>query len=178
MKNTLIQQTDSAIEELSISLKSNISFETLVNWININKEIELETLKYTFEENKFGDFWSLFYWIEVMLKLFFEKEIIRDCIGEFNNLDKQNTDNVYSFLIKYEPLLKSFSISKSLLLSEQNSKLQQVLNKLMDSSEFKNAKYLHDNISSKVIMFFYLKNMQKLDENKLKEEIGKAYLFL
>ena len=113
-----------------------------------------------------------------MLKFFLEKEIIGDCIGEFNNLDKQNKYNIYSFLIKYEPLLKSFSISKSLLLSEQNSKLQQVLNKFIDSSEFKNAKYLNENISSKVIMFFYLKNMQKLDENKLKEEIGKAYLFL
>ncbi|MCW1149193.1 hypothetical protein [Flavobacterium lacisediminis] len=178
MIDVLIEQTNSAIEELSISLKSNISFETLVNWININKEIELETLKYTCEENKFGDFWSLFYWIDGMIKFFSEKEIIEDCIGEFNNLDKQNTDNVYSFLIKYEPLLKNFSISKSLLLSEQNSKLQQVLNSFMDFSYFKNAKYLHDYISSKVIMFFYLKNMQKLDENKLKEEIGKAYLFL
>lgn len=178
MKETLKQQTDLAIEELSNSLKENQSFETLENWLNKNKKIELETLKYTFEENEFADFWSLFYWIEGMLKFFFENEIIEDCIGEFSNLDKQNTDNVYSFLIKYEPLLKSFSISKSLLLSEQNSKLQQVLNKLMDSSEFKNAKYLHDNISSKVIMFFYLKNMQKLDESKLKEVLLNELLFL
>lgn len=178
MKETLKQQTDLAIEELSNSLKKNHSFEALVNWININKEIELETLKYTFEENKFGDFWSLFYWIEGMLNFFLLKEIIEDCIGEFNNLDKQNTDEVCTFLLKYEPLLKSCSISKSLLLSEQNSKLQQVLNKLMDSSEFKNAKYLHDNISSKFIMFFYLKNMQKLDESKLKEVLLNELLFL
>ena len=69
---------DPILKVLSISLKSNISFETLVNWININKEIELETLKYTCEENKFGDFWPLFYWIEGMLKFFLEKEIISE----------------------------------------------------------------------------------------------------
>lgn len=171
MKATLKHQTDSAIGELLNALKTKHSFETLEEWIKKNKKIELQTLEFTLEDNDFEHFWSLFYWVEEITKYHKEKISIQECLNDFNRIAKQNTSEVYSFLIKYEPLLKNFSFSNNNIITGSNTKLYQDLLKFKELIEYKNALDLYLKISSKCNVFYYLKNKLNSDETKLKEEI-------
>uniref|UniRef100_UPI00404903BD hypothetical protein n=1 Tax=Flavobacterium sp. TaxID=239 RepID=UPI00404903BD len=177
MKTTLKHQTDAAIEELFNSLKTEQTFETLEEWIKKTKKMELQTIEYTLEDNDFSDFWSLFYWVEEITKYHKEKISIQECLYDFDSIEKQNTNEVYSFLIKYEPLLKNLSFSNNKIITGLNTKQYQDLMMFTELIEYKNALDLYLNISSKCTGFYYSKNKLNLDDVKLKVEIKEIQFY-